>query len=623
MKRFISTLTGIAMAVGAMAIPADVTFTYAKDDIGSWGTLRKESYDVAMRINNPSLAGKKISSVRVMLNTADGLSDGSIWLSKELNLKDKANNPDIISYATEILPASDGKIQYAELTVKFPTPYEITESGVYVGYSFKVDGELNDLTKNPLLLSSSEDSNSFYLHTSTQVRNWMNYQETRLAAAPLIFVTLSGDFPQSAIAIKDVQSDIFLEKEKPGSIAMSLTNLGIEAIESIDYIYEADGLKKSGHQDFTNPLAANPASTHNVTLPIEPFSSIGTLEMNIEIDKVNGIPNEDDNRYGTTKLHISPLTPVHRAVMEEFTGTWCQWCPKGWIAMKIMNELHPENFIGLAYHYDDPMMTINEFPVEVFGFPSAYLDRMKSIDPYDGSGKYTGDLSIEQDWLEACKKPTSIDINAEATWTDEEYSSIDVKSHTLFVTDLEDIDYRLSYILVQNNMSGNTLPWFQKNAYSGTIEDGYLSELCDMPSLLTDIVYDDVVLISKDMHGIENSLPSSVKIGDEIVHSYRFNLADAKSTCHESAGEYLIQDPDNLAVVVMAIDNKTNRIINANKTALPPTAGVDAITDSAKVVYTSFHDLSGKTVDSSFKGFMIKTTIFDNGSIKTSKVFAR
>lgn len=48
--------------------------------------------------------------------------------------------------------------------------------------------------------------------------------------------------------------------------------------------------------------------------------------------------------------------PTHRPVIEEFTGP-VRNCPRGYVAMEGHEaRLHPDRFVGLAYHFNDSMM---------------------------------------------------------------------------------------------------------------------------------------------------------------------------------------------------------------------------------------------------------------------------
>lgn len=79
-----------------------IVYTYADKNLESWGKARKESMDVAIRIDNPALRGKKITDVRALVNDGDSTEVVSLWLSTELKLKDKVNAPNICSMVPEV-----------------------------------------------------------------------------------------------------------------------------------------------------------------------------------------------------------------------------------------------------------------------------------------------------------------------------------------------------------------------------------------------------------------------------------------------------------------------------------------------------------------------------------------
>ena len=67
------------------------------------------------------------------------------------------------------------------------------------------------------------------------------------------------------------------------------------------------------------------------------------------------------------------LTTQHRPLIEEYTGTWCGWCPRGFTGMEMLRETFGEDFIGVAIHNQDPMavLTTSQYPSNIQGFPSA------------------------------------------------------------------------------------------------------------------------------------------------------------------------------------------------------------------------------------------------------------
>ncbi|MDE5796691.1 MAG: hypothetical protein K2H75_06245, partial [Muribaculaceae bacterium] len=78
MKRIYAALFSVGLAFSVSAEVQDMIYTYANDDLGYWGKGKTETIDVAMRINNPGLAGKKITSVKTLINATEGISNVSI-----------------------------------------------------------------------------------------------------------------------------------------------------------------------------------------------------------------------------------------------------------------------------------------------------------------------------------------------------------------------------------------------------------------------------------------------------------------------------------------------------------------------------------------------------------------
>ena len=84
-------------------------------------------------------------------------------------------------------------------------------------------------------------------------------------------------------------------------------------------------------------------------------------------------------------------TPIHRPLIEEYTGTWCGWCVRGIVGMELLRETYGDDFIGVAYHNDDGMeiMYSNRYPNDIMGFPSAFIERTSEVDPLYGYSNTT------------------------------------------------------------------------------------------------------------------------------------------------------------------------------------------------------------------------------------------
>lgn len=150
------------------------------------------------------------------------------------------------------------------------------------------------------------------------------------------------------------------------------------------------------------------------------FSIVAMLMFGFVACKKNSGNNSGTSPFGSTKtdpvtppVAADPLDPVgplpidytHKAILEEFTGEWCGWCPEGAEVMKQAIAANPEKVIGIAVHDGDPM----EIPsfnswikalTKVAGFPNGSVDRADASD----RGSWMGQLNTEM------AKPTDVGI---------------------------------------------------------------------------------------------------------------------------------------------------------------------------------------------------------------------
>ncbi len=591
-----------------------IKYTYANDDYGNWGFNKKEAYDVAVRIDDPSLVGKKIISARSFLYATSDIDNISIWLSKELKLENKKNAPDIVSVSTEV------NAKTGEIKVTFAEPYTITEEGVYVGYSFNVTA-LTEETMNPLSLTTAVNENGFFLHTSRSVLKWINYSERLPASAP-VEVTIEGDFPEASLGFKSVAPLYYGQAGKSTDISVKILNQGTESVTSIDYSCVIDGATKTSHLDLETPIKPDFINPADLVIPVDLPSAVNIYDLTISIDKVNGVENEAVVKSAVTAVDVVSYVPKHRPVMEEYTGTWCGWCTRGWFALEKMNGLYPDDFIGIAYHNNDPMAVLDEYtyPVSIAGFPSSTIDRGYELDPYYGSA--SDGFGIEQDWLDARNTFSPAGVEAYAWWTDESKTSIGVLSETTFIKKFSGSAYKMAYVLCANDLHSTDEDWNQGNyfpSYARDYEGTELYALCEMGSSINDLHFNEVAIIADDVTGEKNPLPEEIEAGKVIKGDYAFDLADAVSL----NGVDLVQDKEKLFVVAMLIDGETGRIINADKTAIAAdkASGITEVKKSeASVKAVAYYDLQGRRTNASARGLYIKKTTFSDGTVTSEKV---
>ncbi len=85
-------------------------------------------------------------------------------------------------------------------------------------------------------------------------------------------------------------------------------------------------------------------------------------------------------------------------------------------------------------------------------------------------------------------------------------------------------------------------------------------------------------------------------------------------------GQGIIQNPDNLRVVAMVMDNKTGRPLNSNTSvSMSAVSNLNVVAPEAEVLQTLWYDMQGNIVKYPDNGIFIKVEMLSNGLRRTSK----
>ena len=571
------------------------------------GTKKVESYDIAIHLTAPMLVGLEIHGLRIPINTgATNATEYHAWLSKELNLVSGKNAPDIV----DVTFTPDSKW----VDVTFDKPYVITEEGVYAGYSFnitKVDlNNNNDDNLTPFMTIATADENGLFIHTSRTYRKWQTLSGIGSSA---IVVRLGGDrIHQNAVTIvppDELYAYTLVGKQL--TLTYTLINHGIEAIKNIDYELEVgDELKESKHLS-TSLKGGYYGSQKELKVTIPAIQTGGTRNIKLHITKVNGVDNEDEEPAANFSMAFLAQPPKHKPIMEEYTGTWCGWCPRGLAAMEALTEQLGDDFVGVAYHEGDPMQITTSFPNDVSGFPNSFIDRVSGQDPFGGTSG--GSLGIKKDWEKRAAVIAPAALQLSADWADEAKTKITVNSKVSFIRDFANSPYRLAYILVADDLYGTGRSWAQVNNYAGSsTSDPYLLPLTKMAGTVVGMHFNDVAiqLSCTGAKALSESLPASVKEAVPYEHSYTFDITD----------NALVQDKTKLRAVVVLINTLTGEVANAEKATVGVTDAITAQQADADIVDIRYTDLLGRQVTQPQKGIYVKTVTYTDASKRSVKV---
>ena len=587
----------------------DYGYYTGEEEIGMLGEAKPQTYDVAIHIQHPSLEGTHIESVTIPVMDAERLTNIKVWLSSQLRVEEGKNVPDLVQ--VNVTPAEAGFIN-----VKFDKPYIIPEEGVYVGYSFDVDEVTNEETAYPVAVIAQNTPGGFFMHTSRGFLKWFDVADM-FGANAVMQVTVSGKNVMANAAAPFGGETTYVMANSGGNIEIDIDveNDGSEGIKSLDLEYSLAGNTGTQHIELDKPVDGFLGKMCTVTLSLPEITERGNYELEVKVTKVNGAPNESPYPLTSTTIIALNTVPKHRTLLEEYTGTWCGYCPRGYVALETLATLYPDDYVLISYHNGDPMeiMDYELFPSPVAGFPDAYIDRTMEVDPYYGTGNMA--LGVVNDMAQRAKEFGKADIQLGADLS-ESGVSVKVTANVTFPFDVVNGKYALEYVLVEDGLTGTGSDWEQANYYSGG-EMGDMSFFDEAEEHVPGLVFNDVAVLMSQIGGIDGSIPANVEADKPVTHQYTFYLFDAINT----SGQKVIQNNKNLKVVALLINQLTGEVVNANKVKVGENTGINAIQNNdSKMVAVEYYDLGGRKLSSLQRGANIVVIHYADGSQHTMKV---
>lgn len=351
----------------------------------------------------------------------------------------------------------------------------------------------------------------------------------------------------------------YAAKNGEALVPISITGEGIEPVTSIDYTITTGDIATTHHLELEEPITY--MMTAEVLVPFTADETIGEHAKTFTITKVNGVVNEcTENTSATGTLVTVAKKPKIVPVVEEYTGTWCGWCPRGAVGLNLLSKTFRNDVVTIAVHSGDAM-ALSDYPVNSGSFPSCQINRGETIDPYYGSSDKTFGIKKE---VESVQRGYSLGgIEMEAAWNDDTQTAIDITTTTTFVEDLSESPYQIGFVLLEDGMTGSGSGWIQSNYYAGNnTTDKNLQSITVMPSKITDMKFDHVpVGVWQHETGIEGSLPSSITHDVPLEYTYTIDIS----------GNTRIQNKNKLTVVALLLDKETGKIANAAKYRLKST----------------------------------------------------
>jgi hypothetical protein len=174
-----------------------------------------------------------------------------------------------------------------------------------------------------------------------------------------------------------------LIKGQAQTLTPVLSNLGVKALNfTVEVPSDAPWLianPTSGVIAAPQGTALTPPGSQNIALRV----STANLELGAYTTVVN-VKSDDPAAASTpvtVTLFVVPAkgTQPINAVVEEATGTWCQYCPQGYDSLKAIERRRGDRSIIISHHYGDPMQLEAGLSLldkwKTSGYPSAAIQR--------------------------------------------------------------------------------------------------------------------------------------------------------------------------------------------------------------------------------------------------------
>jgi hypothetical protein len=525
--------------------------------------------------NHAQLGNATIKAVRIYLasSAVSSLSGLKIWISKEL--PNSASEADVVQQNAGTLSAGINDF-------KLRNPYDVNNEGFYIGYSVK------STTGYFIRCGGSDAPNAFWVGNPEGGMDWTDINGQGLGKLAFQILVEGGDFPSNYATVEDFGQNMVVQGEE-ASIPIKINNMGLNPIQTISYTITTEGGNTTEEKEVSlGSLPLNGSKTVNI-----PFSSDAEYrkyKKTFTITQVDGNPNTASDNSATGFLIT--LKEKHKAipVIEEFTGTWCQWCPRGTVGMEKVHSTYGDQVVQIAVHSSDPMeITAYSSILNAYcdGYPSSIIDRMYASDPSFSELKKVLAVSFER------VAPAAIELSAQ--WESKEQKKVVFNTTTRFSYSDDSGQFGIAFVLVEDGLTGTGSNWAQKNAYSGQ-GTGDMAWWGSQGTSVTGLEYNHVAVAGWSVrNGVTGSVNSNIDANTEQKYTYTGSIS----------GITLIQDKTKLKAVALLIDKTNGRIVNAAQCAIDDFETAIQSAGAASNVVDATYDLSGRKLSTPEKGINI------------------
>ena len=602
-------------------------------------------YNIACMVP-ANYAKAKIDSVEFLVLSGCQYDNLTVWATPvkiiEQNGKQYIDMPESADKAEVqyVVPAAEVEAALKKLpanyvgpiSVKLPKPLTVGSDGAIVGYSF--DGKSSD---TPVVLAgSSSEAGGFLFQFEDNGKRYFQSFAKAFGQSSTITVGMDVSDCEANDATVSANPELTTLVKTKQQYPFYITNNSAKPITQITYSISVDGENGAEKSlDLSSPIESMETASIPYTTAFED-DGVHTVELNIS--KVNG--NTNINKQSSAAYSIIALekSADRVSVVEEQTGTWCGWCPRGHVALDLLNKQLGDKVVTLAGHFTngesqvDPMNILGDnitSQAEAYadyglialyvssllgggGLPGAMFDRVVAADPYVGANTTKGKNGTYEygatDLVNLLKEenPSEADFSMTASWADDKNTDIKVDLTTTFnYNRFGSFPYGVAFVLSENGMTGKGATWKQLNYYSKLAGVNGASDFNnpDMAAWFkagsyVSTTYDNVVVQAWNPFGnaaiVDKSVTDIVK-GEAIPFSTTLKV-----------NSDLIQNYNNLTLSALLVNLNSLAVVNAAKVVLGNcAAGIEDVNSEVNNNVVSRYNVNGMRINGAQKGLNI------------------
>lgn len=541
------------------------------------GMVGNTTYELAIHLTPAELqkyVGCKITKVVYGISQTTSVTSGLKMTGWVRNASDSMG-ANLVEGETEV------KLGWNVITLS--QPYEITAtSDIYLGVSYA-----QKLKEKIVCYAGESNVNGCFTRRASATK-WSDWSNKGWGSLCLRAYVEGESLPTHDLALKNVVLGHSLTKVGSTILVKGTVVNNASAVASKPQIVcSVDGAQTYTYQ-CKGDLAYEQTENFSIEVPNN-VSDENTHKVTLEVKWADGSADQaaHDN---VAQLDVQFANKVYyrKMVVEEGTGTWCGFCVRGYVAMKMMAEEHPDRFLGIAVHCGDEMSygpydnwistVINE------SYPGCIINRDGNI--YDPNyEELTYVMGLMDDVAKAGISVSGV--------IDETSNKVLMTAEVTPSYSATGEDLRVAFVIREDGYVAKQKNYYAGGSYGPMYGFETMSSICALP------MYDVARIIVPTMEGEKGSIPSSIQKDQTYKYSY---VVDIPSS---------VTDKANINVAAILIDGKTGAVLNGEAAKFVPgtvndSDAINAISADAAKHNGAMFDLSGRRVDSARRGIYVQ-----------------